>query len=151
MKQSWLGLCVVSLLGCSGPVVGEACGTYQITVAVTGTEAAFEGRQIEVQGHAMPAAEETSTGQWRTFGSFCTNSQDAFLNRQLQVRVLSEDTVVSDVMVDRACRYVELEGKNLEENHLALEQDGTVSEDLQGSGCMATCSVPSACEDDLFD
>ena len=152
MNRSWLGLCVTILLGCSSSSgdQSKACGTFAVGVQVTGTEAAFSGRQVEIQGRVLPAAEETSPGEWSTFESFCTNSEDAFLNQLLQVRVLSGDAVVSEAAVDRVCRYVEMEGKNSEENHIVIEQDGTVSQDIMNSICMATCSVPKSCDDDLF-
>lgn len=154
MNLHWTSLCMLGLLGCSS----EQGTVYFVGVNVDGTEAAFAGRQVEVQGRILPPAAEQGSAdvRWHTGAEFCTNSEIAFLNQPLKVRVLSGSEVVSEQSVVRVCRRVEMQEEYTSEyNGLVLEEDGTISSDYTDvragfSACGDTFMVPSTCDDDLF-
>lgn len=125
--------------GCSGGGSQTMPPGYQVSLEIHGSESAFAGRTVVVNGQSLGPI----VGTVMAFG-LCTTDRNKFFNAPLEVRVLQAGTVLSVTSVKRyACALSDNPGPE-EFDVLILRDDGTIASDFSNnSGPYTSCEGPN--------
>lgn len=134
-----LGVLVLLGLGCGQD--DETRLGYQISLHVFGTAAAFEGRELTVNGKPIVLRDRVGADQVQARIILCTADRRRFVESPLLVKVRKGDGEVVETRVDRfACR-LSPNGGSKEQATVLLQEDGRIAADFENDARLETYCI----------